>query len=133
MRLNAIDADFLARFESGQIDPASFTHEQHLRLAWCCLQADAASAPQRICTLIRDFAIRAGAAGKYHETLTLAWLRIVDAHRAGEPDFDAYLRAHPQLLDRLLCSRHYSAEQMENGRAKWVEPDLQAFPEPSFK
>jgi hypothetical protein len=133
MRLNATDADFLARFEQGQIDPASFTHEQHLRLAWCCLQADAASAPQRICHLIRDFATRAGAASKYHETMTMAWLRIVDAHRDGEPDFDSYLHANPQLLDRSLCSRHYSAERMEEGRASWVEPDRKAFPEPSFK
>jgi hypothetical protein len=52
------------------------------------------------------------------------------ALRAGEDDFDAFLAAHPQLLERDLLGAHYSGARLfsEAARAAFVEPDLVALP-----
>jgi hypothetical protein len=70
--------------------------------------------------------------GRYDETLTTAWARVVGhcALRALEDDFEAFLAAHPRLLERDLLCAHYSRERLfsEAARAAFVEPDLLALP-----
>ena len=52
------------------------------------------------------------------------------ALRAREDDFEAFVAAHPRLLERELLSAHYSHERLfsEAARAAFVEPDLLALP-----
>ena len=73
-----------------------------------------------------------GEPGRYHETLTTAWARVVGHHalRARDADFDAFLAAHPRLLERDLLCAHYSRERLfsDAARAAFVEPDLLALP-----
>src|SRR5215217_4529512 len=77
------DAEFVRAVESGELPNARFGHRDHLRLAWLYL-ADSgpgrqAEARARMAATLRRFAARHGAAQRYHETLTVLWMRLVDA------------------------------------------------------
>jgi len=128
------DEQFVRAFLSGAIPPAQFHHRDHLRLTWCLTrQLGSAPAARPISTAIRQFATQHGQAAKYHETLTQAWIRIVGHLVASRPDiteFDAFVAAFPQLLDKELPYRHWRRETMASAaaRAGWVEPDLRALP-----
>jgi hypothetical protein len=81
---------------------------------------------------IRRFAEAAGAAGKFHTTMTVAWARVI-AHLvdgSAAADFDSFLAAHPMLLNRRLLAAHYSDAVMfsAEARAGFVEPDRLALP-----
>ncbi len=125
------DEMFLARFEAAALE--GFDHRDHLRVAFAYARRgglDHAVALAR--DGLRRFAAAHGEPGRYHETLTTAWARVVGhyALRAREEDFDAFLAAHPRLLERDLLSAHYSRERLfsEAARAVFVEPDLLALP-----
>lgn len=100
------DEDFLAAFDSLTLDPASFRHADHLRLAWLLLRrCSPAEAEARLLDGIARFAARAGTPQKFSQPLTLAWLRLVAAaDPAAAADFASWLDAHPRLLDKSLAS-----------------------------
>jgi hypothetical protein len=105
--------DFLA----GRVDGAAFPHECHVRVAWglsrCYAREEALA---RLAEGIRGIAARAGAPGKYHETITRAWFELVAQAES--------LEAHPELFDSALLDRYYSAERLAAGRHEWLDPDL---------
>jgi hypothetical protein len=109
------DEELLSQFEAGRL--TEFPHERHVRVAWALAQRYGADeALSRMRAGIKALAARAGQPGKYHETITRAWLELVrDA---------AELEAHPELMDKRLLARFYSPERLAVGRERWVEPDL---------
>jgi N-formylglutamate deformylase len=125
------DDAFLMRFEAAAL--SSFDHRDHLRVAFAYARRGGLDhAVARAREGLRRFATAHGEPGRYHATLTTAWARVV-AHyalRARDADFDAFLAAHPRLLERDLLCDHYSRERLfsEAARAAFVEPDLLALP-----
>ncbi len=128
------DDDFVSAFLHGSLPPQQFHHRDHLRLTWCLVRRDGEEAATgEITTGIRKFAARHGQASKYHETLTRFWIRVVGHMVAARPeiaDFETFLAAFPQLLDKDLPYRHWRRETMwaEAAREAWVSPDLLALP-----
>jgi hypothetical protein len=123
------DDDFLSRFEAGRLD--SFTHRDHLRVAFAYARRGGVEhAVERARQGLRHFTAAHGQPERYHETLTIAWARVVAHHATRATDFDALLAAHPRLLDRHLLLAHYSRELLfsPSARARFVEPDLLALP-----
>ena len=123
------DDVFLHRFESGRLD--SFTHRDHVRVAFAYARRGGVEhAVERARHGLRHLAAAHGEPDRYHETLTTAWARVVAHHATGEADFDAFLTAHPRLLDRDLLLAHYSRERLFSSaaRKRFVEPDLLALP-----
>ncbi len=121
------DAEFLHAFEDATLEP--FHHCDHLRVTYLYLrQFGEAGTRERLGPAILRYATAKGAAGKYHETITLAWIRLVAAALENN-DFDAMLSAHPELLDKRLLDRYYStaALQSPEARERWVEPDKTRF------
>jgi len=125
------DGDFARAFENGAIPPADFHHRDHLRLAWAylegCESADEATA--RIAAAVKRFAASIGKADKYHETITVFWMRVMAAARGALPagsGFDDLLNRDPRLLDKDMPLAYYSRERLfsEAARAEWVAPDL---------
>jgi hypothetical protein len=124
------DDEFLARFESHALD--EFTHRDHLRVAFAYARRGGVDAAVAGARRIRGFAEAAGATRKYHDTLTVAWARVV-AHLAGRHPalaFGAFLDAHPELQRRDLMLGHYSKSLLfsDAARARFVEPDLLPLP-----
>jgi hypothetical protein len=105
------DATLLARFEALAIAPADFRHREHVRLAVAMLVgADFGDAAVRYRRALRRFAAHVGADGKYHETLTWAYLALVaralDEHPVATSA--ALLAQVPALLDHATAlAAHY--------------------------
>lgn len=105
------DADLVAAFEALAIPPADFTHREHVRVAFAMLNgADFGEAAVRYRSALRRFATAAGAAGKYHETLTWAYLAVVHERMHEYPCATSFelLARFPELLDhRTALASHY--------------------------
>jgi hypothetical protein len=117
----------------GQVAPAGgrFGHREHIHLAYLAVRRyGTAGAAARMGQWLRHLTAYEGAPQKYNATVTRAWTELVGHHVADEPDFDAFAERHPQLLDKRLLSRHYSAAVLASAPARtgWAEPDIAPFP-----
>jgi hypothetical protein len=90
-------------------------------------------AADRIRTRIRSFNAAHGVLdlpeSGYHETMTIAWLRLVEAvlqEYGPEETADAFYEAHPELSQKKILRLFYSKGLFMSPRAKteFVEPDL---------
>jgi hypothetical protein len=128
----------LENFESAAIPLAEFNHRAHLTVAYLYLRAHPLEEATR---QMREGIHRFNAAHKvestptsgYHETLTVAWMRILAATMAGygpEADAAAFFEAHPHLLSKVLLRLYYTRDRIMSAeaRAGWVEPDLAPLP-----
>jgi len=136
------DDAFLREFETCSIALESWSHRCHVRMAYLYLSRHGYADGLR---RVRDGinALNASHGDKipkdqvdrgYHETLTVAWARIIDAtiRRWGAgADFEAFAAEHPHLLQKRLTRLFYSRERMMTWEAKrgFVEPDLLPLPE----
>jgi hypothetical protein len=127
-RLN--DQEFLERYEAHALE--HFSHEDHVRMAFAYARRDGEDAAVRGARRIREFTEALGVPGKYHDTLTVAWARIVGrlAVTSSAPSFEEFLEQHPQLRRRDLLGAHYSRDMLfsATARAAFVEPDLAPLP-----
>ncbi|MDX1396855.1 MAG: hypothetical protein R3195_20945 [Gemmatimonadota bacterium] len=73
------DDEFVAAFEGGMLTEDAFRHADHVRLAWVYLNRMPLLDAIRVYTVgLRRFAEASGAPGKYHETVTWAFLVLVN-------------------------------------------------------
>jgi hypothetical protein len=95
------DDEFVERFEACALDP--FRHEDHVRLAWIYLgRCDLLDALERTTVGIRRFATAHGAADRYHETITVAFVLLIAdrvARAAAGQSWDDFAAANPDLFD----------------------------------
>ena len=110
-----------------------FGHRQHLEVTWLYLQSHGLEqTAQAVREGIRRLAAANGLPQLYHETLTRVWIHLVAWAKgaSGAATFEDLLAARPELLDRTLPQRFYSAELLQSAEAKAgrVEPDRSALP-----
>jgi hypothetical protein len=128
------DEELLVSFERGRVD-GGLRHADHVRLAWLQIRdAGARRAAEGIADGLRRLAVAHGVPGKYHHTVTYAWLRLVAAAIREAPEldtFDGFVAAFPDLLDPAALSAWYSQTVLGSDAARehWVEPDLKPLPE----
>lgn len=120
------DAELLDRFAANTL-PA-FPHEEHLHVVFV---KSATSTEDETLAFMREgiiaMAVANGKPEAYHDTRTVAWIRLIVAKRAGfTGTFDEFLTQHPELIRRDLLSDYYSADVLNSdvARATFVEPDL---------
>ena len=128
--------EVLRGFESCELPPAGFDHAHHMAVALVLLArlGDEGAAVGRVREgLARYLAAHGVDPRKYHETITVFWVKRVRAfvERAGAG------RALAELANGLarecgnsrLVYDYYSKSLMdtEEARTGWVEPDLKAF------
>ena len=124
------DEQFARAFERGEVTPAEFDHRSHVRLAWVYLREarDVDAATDRMREAIRRFAAAANASTKYHETITVLWMRLLDDARARVPvasELVELFRHCPELADKDLPLKYYSRERLfsDEARAGWIPPE----------
>jgi hypothetical protein len=124
------DDEFLVRFEAHELE--AFSHRDHLRLAFAYARRGGMQAAVDGARGIKAFAEAHGAAGKYHETMTVGWARVVArlAIDSAPLPFADFLDAHPELQRRGLLSAHYTEDLLhsDDARAAFVAPDLVPLP-----
>lgn len=124
------DDELLNRF-AGNTLPA-FPHEEHLHVVFAeSARADLAATIEFVRAGIQRMAAANGNPGAYHDTRTVAWIRLVVAARAGfGGTFEEFLVAHPELRRRDLLDEHYSPGVLnsDDARASFADPDRLPLP-----
>ena len=124
--MGASAVDLLASFEAGTLDPATFHHQDHIRLAWAHLQRyPLPDAIQRVCAGLRQLARRAGKPDRYHETVTWAFLVLINERMelgGRELAWEAFERRNADLLhwSPSVLSAYYSPEVLGSDLARRV-------------
>lgn len=128
------DAEFSSQFSDCSLPPSLFTHEAHIRLAWINIREHGIDrAIDKTREQIRKFVRHVGAEDKYHETITVAGVRVVYHFYLRDPDleFGAFIEKHPRLVNSFsdLLNAHYVSNILSTERAKteYVEPDKVPF------
>ena len=129
-----MDDEALVRlFEAGDVPPEGFHHAHHVRVAWWYLrQAALPEALARFSSTLRRFAIARGRPDLYHETITTAYVLLInerlDAGRDGT--WEQFAACNPDLLTWApsVLERYYEPATLASDRARrvFVMPDRPA-------
>ncbi|QMW04252.1 hypothetical protein [Spirosoma foliorum] len=128
------DDQFAQQFELCQLNPALFSHEAHLRLAWIHVtRYGVEQAIENICTQLVRFVDSLGARDKYNQTLTVAAIRAVNhfVNKSDCTNFQDFIEQLPRLKYNFkeLIACHYQLDiyTSDLARTTYVEPDLLPF------
>jgi len=118
------DEEFLAALESCTLAECDFGHSAHVRAAYLYLRSrDFAAALGKIQDVIRRYAASRGKPERYHETITVASLALIQQvlHERGDAGgWQAFSRSNPQLLQRDLLLQYYPQAQLDSELARCV-------------
>jgi len=130
------DQDFKERLEACIFPVSDFDHRSHLRLAYVYLTENSIEVSNKLVRsalnrLLQHNNIEPTA--KYHETLTKAWLLVVNHYMKGTKDLcsaDEFIDKNPELLNSQIMMTHYTHEILFSDRArkKFIKPDLKEIP-----
>lgn len=135
------DAELLAAFESATLPCAQWNHRAHVRTGWLLLQ-DSPSLAHALLRMREGLHKLNASHGTpenpddptrgYHETITRAYLTIIDAVRRNhepQPDSGAFCDRHTYLTKQLLLLFYSRARIMSvEAKRSFVEPDLLPLP-----
>lgn len=123
------DEEFLAAFDSGHLDPAAFPHAQHVRAAWHCLHGvPFRDGLARLRRGLKQLTIRAGHPGRYHETITVAYARLIHQkmRQLGPHAYADFERRAPEFFarDAHVLSEIYDAATLasDEARQRFIPP-----------
>jgi hypothetical protein len=119
------DCRVIDALESLSLSESAFSHRAHVQAAWECLEASPfGAAGDRFCAAVRRFAASLGKADRYHETITWAYLVLINERRAARPaaSFAEFAAANADLLDHKTgpVSRLYSSDVLKADLARRV-------------
>lgn len=110
------DEALLAAFEAGALEAGQFSHAQHVRIGYLYLtRMDFGQAVSRVSRGLKALVARLGLSDKYHETITVAFMALINERlgRDGDPGgWDAFARAHPDLLEMDILYRYYDRSKL---------------------
>jgi hypothetical protein len=125
------DAPFLAAFESATLPESCFHHKDHIRAAFLLLrEVSPAQALARFTEALKRFAASLGKARLYHETITWAYLLLINERmersgRAGS--WEEFAASNADLLTwrPSILESYYRHETLRSdlARAVFVLPD----------
>ena len=91
--------EMVERFEAGTFPPEMFHHEQHVQMAFHYLQRwPLLEALQRFSSALKRFAAAAGKPGRYHETITWAFVFVIHERMEGVGDWEVFRTENTDLL-----------------------------------
>jgi hypothetical protein len=125
-------------FEAGQAPPEGFHHREHVRVAWWYLRHQPLpEALTAFSAALRRFATAQGKPGLFHETITTAYVLLINERldEAGrELAWPVFAERNPDLLSwrPSVLDRYYQPQTLQSDRARrtFVMPDRLA-PDPS--
>jgi hypothetical protein len=118
------DQEFLRALELCELPENEFGHAAHIRAAYLYLQgAGFAGALERIRSAIRNYARHLGKADRYHETITVAYVSLIQQHICERGDgggWAVFVRDNPELLQPGLLLQFYPKAQLDSELARKV-------------
>ena len=135
---------FLKAFESATLARSGWNHDAHVRMAWLYLgrfRFDVALAKAKAGIRKLNEAFAAAHVGQcrpaektpgYHDTLTVAFFRLIAARLEVGEGFPDFRERNPDLFDRSLSvvRKHYTKKLLFSAaaRAEFVEPNRTPLP-----
>jgi hypothetical protein len=125
------DEELLTRFEDASLPLSDFHHAEHLRVAFLYLrQYPLLDVLARFPAALQRYAAAHGKAGLYHQTISWAFLFIVQERMAagGEPGvWEEFAARNPDLLagKEAVLKKYYRDETLESpvARERFLMPD----------
>ncbi|MDQ7250124.1 hypothetical protein [Dongia sedimenti] len=117
------DDDFLEAFRSAALPLAAFDHRAHVRAGYLMVSRNGLGlAIEAFGKTLRAFAEAHGKAGLYHETITVAFLALINERIAlgGDRGWDAFAAANPDLFARDSLAAFYAPEELASAEARRV-------------
>lgn len=115
------DDEFLAALEECRLPPEQFDHREHVRAAFLYLERlTFGAAIDRMRASLQRYTAALGRASRYHETVTVAFMSLVNSHRqaGGYADWSEFAALNPELFDSGLLRRYYAAETLDSPLAR---------------
>lgn len=127
MPMDPTDAALLAAFESCELD--ALPHADHVRIAWLYLRT--LPLPRALAQVrdgLRRFATSKGAPGRYHETITVGFVLLIQerlARAEAEEPWERFAGRNRDLLESGVLERYWSPELLGSDLARrvFVMPD----------
>ena len=125
------DDEVLKAFEAGVEPPGGFHHAQHVRVAWCYLcRYRVPEALERFRAGLRRFADAQGSPERYHETITTAYVLLIDERlrvQGRELAWNVFASSNADLLswNPSILDRYYRTATLRSDLARhtFVPPD----------
>ena len=108
-------------FESGALDPAQFPHSEHVRIGYEMLgNYPFGEAISRFSRGLKLLAAKAGKPEIYHETITVAFLALINERRANgaTQTWSEFKADNADLFDKRCLEKWYGAEQLATDLAR---------------
>jgi hypothetical protein len=119
-----IDGNFIRALESCTLCEQEFNHAGHVRAAYLYLQSgDFAEALMRLRRSIRNYAGSLGKPDRYHETITVAYLALIQqllCERGDGGGWTGFARIAPELFEPDLLLKFYSKSQLDSQLARRI-------------
>ena len=123
--------ELLDRFVDTTLPSDQFHHQQHVQVAWLFVcKFGMPRALSEFTKALKRFADAKGATGRYHETITWAFLLLIADRQAqcAAGTWEDFAQANPDLLvwKPSILDRYYSKELLssELARRTFLMPDL---------
>lgn len=123
--------ELLDKFIDTTLPSDQFHHQQHVQVAWLFVRKfGMPRALSEFTKALKRFAGAKGATGRYHETITWAFLLLIADRQAQcvAGTWEAFAQANPDLLvwKPSILDRYYSKELLssELARKTFLMPDL---------
>ena len=133
------DEIFLRRFEDATLPFDQWHHREHIKVAYLYLSRyPLEQALEKMRDGLRAYNTAHRVPDEltrgYHETITQAWMRLVNIMLSeyGQAETaDRFCEQHPQLLQYKVLRFFYSQDLLMSPRAKveFIQPDLAPFPQ----
>jgi hypothetical protein len=117
-----IYAEKLAQLDAGTLDPAAFSHRDHVGAAIAALQqGDFYDALARLSRGLQRLTLAAGVPEKFNATVTFAFLSVI-AEIEPQPgqDIDTLIDCHPDIMRPSVLKTLYSDSRMQSDIARRV-------------
>ncbi len=118
------DSEFLQALESCTLPAADFGHAGHVRACYLYLRSrDFIAALGRTRSAIRGYAASLGKPERYHETITVAYVALIQEHldeRGDGGGWTGFAKNNRELFERDLLSQFYAPGQLDSDRARRV-------------
>ena len=123
--------ELVRSFEAGREPPGGFQHAELIRVAWWYLRHETLErALERFKNGLKHFAAVQNASGLYHETITVAFVLLVNERLDGElraGSWEAFAARNPDLFlwKPSILDRYYNAATLASDRARrtFIWPD----------
>jgi len=118
------DTELVDSFEACTLPMAAMRHPEHVQLAWAMLRRAPhfEQAALRFCSGLRRYASTHGKGALYHETITWAYLALVNErmHTCAAATFDDFSAQNRDLLEGALGAlhRHYGPDILRSELAR---------------